>query len=250
MKNTYCQKCIFSQEATSHSPCEYDIPNNIKNIKNLSIKDNFYIIEDYTCLYGFGKDQYSIHKNNINHTQLKEIIKEKTELKSYLLLDARLITIDQLSQIINELSHLEIKPKKVSFIVSPENSDSFYRTIHKNLSCEKWTMHVFINDIPFNDCINIVLDTNLQTCNAWCVIFYDASRYIENGDIDKTINSIHKKLIIQQLSFHGVFESKDSLHKLCLNCHIYKLITSTLSNDILKGLSLEDNIILSSYETK
>jgi hypothetical protein len=236
---------------SSNNSCLFEIPEKLIN-KELDIKDNYYIINNYNCLYGFSKDQYKINEQELKDIDLKSLIFQKSALKYYLLIDARETGDEDLYELLNTINLLNNKPKRLSIIIDPSRSENFYQLLRNNISCEKWTIHVFINSIPFNDCINIILDTNLTTCNAWCVVFYDGSKF--NNNENKTlnlfnlINYLQDEIIIKQVTNFGFINSIESLHCLCLNCSLYKYLTSVVSNNILRAIKLTTDISLQTYE--
>lgn len=249
MSKTLCSKCVFGAEVTAEKSCEFDIPNRIHNKNMLSVVDNYYAIDNYNCLYGFSKSQYDLNKENLQNIDLRQHAIDHAKLKYYLLVDVRKLSMEDLEVLVNSINNLDIKPQKVSIICNPNEPDKTYQYLRKNINCPRWTAHLFIEDLPLNDCINTVLDTNLTGCNAWCVLFYDASQRSYPKDLNSIVNELHEKIIINQETAMGVINTTDSLHCLCLNCSAYKFITTTISNDILKGLSVsKEDIILSNYE--
>lgn len=245
MPNTNCEKCIFSNPVDSATKaCEFDIPEKIT--KEITISNGFNVIKDYKCLYGFGKEQA---KELPLETNVKNLILEKAQLKYYPIVDLRNLDKDSIRLAITELNNLEVKPAYISLIVDPNNPDYIYELIKNELICKKWKMHVQVDSISFNDCINLILDTNLAESKSWCVLFINYSKM--SGD-RITINGIVKQLqeifIIKQENFYGVTDDKNDLHLLCLNARLYKHLTSVLSNDILQGLSLMKEISLINYE--
>lgn len=255
MKKTYCNKCLFAKPVSSNSACEFKIPESILEVDNtrISIMDDYYTIENYNCLYGLSKNQYESNIDNIKDIDIKNIIIKKAELKYYLIIDARDVTENNFKILISSINELDIKPTKLSILINPEKSEEFYQLIRKKISCPKWTVHVFLKTLSFNDCINIVLDTNLPNCGAWCVLFLDGNKLHDNDNIninlENIVNYLHNKIIIQQTTHTGFINDNASLHALCLNCSLYKYLTSVVANDILKGISILNDIKLQNYET-
>jgi len=247
MTKTQCNKCMFGDVVSSDIPCEFNIPSKIKNIKNLTVTDNFYEIENYRCLYGFSKNQYNQHIENFKDIDIYKSIKEKTNIKYYLILDIRQISEDRIYEIIDEINNLEIKPKCLSIIINPKDPDAIYNYIRHNLSCNKWTIHVFIETLPLNDCVNIILDTNLANSESWCLLFLDANNL--NKNINDTINYMQDTFIVKQTNFYGI-KYDDSLHMMCLNCMVYKTLVSTVDRNILKAIESTPEIVLETYEIK
>lgn len=254
MTKTYCNKCIFSDTISSGSPCGFDITNILQQGgRQLSDVDNYYVINDYHCLYGFGKSQYEQYTKEFNDIDLTSMIAEKAALKYYLLIDARDVQDDLIPDLIEKINGLNISPKKISIIIGPDRSEEIYHIIKNNISCSKWTVHVFLYSLSFNDCINIVLDTNLSNSGAWCVLFYDGTKYKNNKnsilDLSSIIDYLHIKIIIEQKTNFGCQLSLDSLHGLCLNASVFKYLTSVISNNILDGLRVKSDIHLLSYDS-
>lgn len=247
MTKTRCNKCLFSDSASSEQPCKFDIPELLKNIKTISIVNDFYEIENYRCLYGFSSKQYEDHIEDLKDISIEDIILEKAMLKYYLIVDTRSASKDKISKIVDEINQLSIKPKRCSFILNPEAADQIYGYVKDNLRCNKWTTHIFIDGLSMNHCINIILDTNLLSSDAWCVLFLDANQLVDD-QVDKIINNLQTIFIIQQKNFYGVYSTKDSLHSLCLNCSVYKALTSTTDRDILKALAVTPEVILEKYD--
>jgi|688.fasta_scaffold96036_4 hypothetical protein len=250
MTQTNCNKCIFSQPVSEEPNCYFDIPNQIKQHKEIIVNNNYNIINNYNCLYGFSKNQYNANIQDLESIEISELVRKKANLKYYLLIDAREAKDSELPSIIDDINNSNIKPKKLSIIIDPNRSENFYQLLRKNISCEKWTIHVYINSISFNDCINIILDTNLSTCDSWCVLFYDGSKRQNNNptlNLTNITDYLHQKIIIQQSTNLG-FINDDSLHGLCLNCGLYKYLTSVVSNNILNGIKIMKDINLQPYE--
>jgi hypothetical protein len=245
MTKTQCNKCIFADTVSSNSPCEFHIPEKIKDIKNVSIIDDFYEIENYRCLYGFSKNQYDQNIDNLKDVDIRNLAKDKASLKYYLILDARQISKDQLYRIIDDIDKLDTKPTHLSIIISPNDPDPAYEYVRHNLSCRKWTIHVFIETLSLNDCINTILDTNLIASQSWCLLFIDANSL--DKKIQDVISFLQDNFIIKQKNFYGV-KYTDSLHMMCLNCMVYKTLVSTIDRDIIKSLESTTEITLETYE--
>lgn len=248
--NTKCEECIFSRSADSGEACEFGIIEAIEDKSKLSIKNNFYIINNYHCLYGFSKKQKILNQENldIHEIDIKKEIENRATIKYYLVIDARSASIIELKDLIVTINSLSIKPQKVSIIINGENNKEKYDIIRKNISVKKWTSHIFITSTSFNQSINIILDTNLATSESWCLLFYDFSQQNDFAtELPKLILKMHNNIIIQQKNLYGLTLKNNSLHGLCLNTSFYKFITSTMSNDILQGLSMKSDIILGNY---
>jgi len=247
MTKTQCSKCIFGDVASSDMPCEFNILTKIKDIKNLTVIDDYYEIENYRCLYGFSKNQYDQNIENLKDIDIYKLVKDKANIKYYMILDTRQISKDRIYEIINEINSLEFKPRYLSIIISPNDPDPIYDYVRHNLSCHKWTIHVFVETLSFNNCINIILDTNLVNSESWCLLFLDANNLDKN--INDIVNFMQDTFIVKQKSFYGI-KNDNSLHMMCLNCMVYKTLVSTVDRDILKSIESTPEIILETYEIK
>lgn len=247
MTKTNCNKCIFSKPASSENCCEFNIPNLIKNTKTLSIVDDFYQIDNYRCLYGFGIDQYKKNIDELKDIDLKEMVKQKASLKYCLIIDTRYISDDKFYDLINEINSLSIKPDTCSVIVHDNNPQLRYEYIRDNLSCKKWRLHVFVKELTFNNSINSILDTGLNDVDFWCLLFIEAHKHTNN--LNNIIYSLQNTFIIKQTNFFGMREKELSLHNLCLNRITYKSLVSLVNRDIIKSLQDTSEIILAEYES-
>jgi hypothetical protein len=84
--NTSCKNCLFSHEASSDSTCEFNIIDHIKENKTITIKDNFFHIENYLCQYGMSREIYEKNKDELEkqNIDIKEQIKKNAYIKYYL----------------------------------------------------------------------------------------------------------------------------------------------------------------------
>lgn len=246
MTKTQCNKCLFSGPVSSDHSCEFNIPDKIQNVKKLSIVNDFYEIENYRCLYGFGHDQYNKNLDTFKDIDLKDTIKEKANLKYCIIIDTRSITDDEFRIIINEINNLTIRPDTCSIITHDNNPQTRYEYIKDNLSCKKWKLHVLVKDMSFNDSINTILDTNLSDVDFWCLLFIEAHKH--NKNLDNIVNQLQNTFIIKQSNFFGMTDKVLDLHYLCLNRIVYRSLVSTIDRNIIKSIEITPEIVLEIYE--
>jgi hypothetical protein len=250
MANTNCEKCIFSAPATESDPplCEFDIPNKIN--KTISISNQYYTIENYKCLYGFGKEQFMANKE-LHNVDLKSMVIEKANLRHYMIIDLRSLSDELLVKAIIDINNIVIKPKCLSIIIDPESSDRLYSIIKNNLQCNKWKVHVMLESMSFNDCINLILDTNLQESNTWCVLFIEYEKFLQmqlSISISELVDKLQDIFIIRQDNFHGVKYEDSSLNLMCLNARLYKSLVSFIDSNILYSISQAKEVVLTKYD--
>lgn len=246
MTKTQCNKCMFSKPVSSQDPCEFHIPEKIKDTKTLSIVDDYYEIDNYRCLYGFGAEQYKKNIDSLNAVDLKAMIQEKASLKYCLLLDTRYISDEQFYALINEINNLSIKPDTCSIITHDNNPQIRYEHVKNNLFCKKWKLHVLVKDMSFNDSINIILDTGLTDVDFWCILFIEAHK--QNKSLNSIVEQLQSTFIIKQSNFFGMKNKTLDLHNLCLNRIVYKSLVSTIGRNIIKSIQITPEIILQEYE--
>lgn len=248
MTKTSCLKCIFSDTVESLQPCKFDIPAKIKNIKMLNIVDNYYEIENYKCLYGFSKNQFSLNSQYMENIDLLNLAKTRADIKYYLIVDTRQSSIDAIDTLIKNIESYEVLPKYLSIIVDPVHADAVYQIVRSKQLKYKWTIHAFVEELSFNDSINTILDTNLLSSESWCLLFVNLSKSNNTISLSKIILQMQNTFIIEQKGFHGMNMVDDDLNFLCLNCYVYKSIISTISRDILYGIKSTPEINLIKYE--
>lgn len=246
MTKTQCNKCMFSKPVSSQDPCEFHIPEKIKDTKTLSIVEDFYEIDNYRCLYGFGAEQYKQNMDSLSIIDIKEKIQEKASLKYCVLFDTRYISDEKFYILINEINSLSIKPDTCSIITHDNNPQARYEYIKDNLSCKKWKLHVLVKEMSFNDSINIILDTNLNDVDFWCILFIEAHKH--NKNLNNIVNQLQNTFIIKQSNFFGMTDKVLSLHNLCLNRIVYKTLVSTIHRDVIKSIQITPEIVLETYE--
>lgn len=246
MTKTQCNKCLFGGSVSSGNSCEFNIPDKIKNVKTLSIVDDFYEIENYRCLYGFGHDQYNKNLDTLKDIDLKNMIQEKAGLKYCIIVDTRYMPDNEFYTIIDEINNLTIKPDTCSIITHDNNPQSRYEYIKDNLSCKKWKLHVLVKDMSFNDSVNTILDTNLNDVDFWCILFIEGHKH--NKNLDNIVNQLQNTFIIKQSNFFGMTDTTLDLHNLCLNRIVYRSLVSTIDRNIIKSIQITPEIILETYE--
>ena len=246
--NTNCERCIFSDFASSSDPCKMNIIDQIKDIYNIEIKNKYFYIKDYRCKYGFDIDIYKEYKDKIGSLQdLENHLKQNNYIKYLLIikLDDKLLSyLDKICDIINSLY---IPPQFVCFFTLQNNETSKHiETISTKLNDNiKWKLNNFLFEQEFGDYISTIISTNFKKNDA-------PYFWINNGDItdkinenliniNKIINIIQPKaqaLIKNNLDWNGIFLSFDN----------YAEIVRAFGSNIIEGLSNLENKNLINYD--
>jgi hypothetical protein len=158
------------------------------NIKDIIIKDGFYYIKNYTCMYGFSHKQYENNKDTLKDIDLINYIKDKQSINYYLVIDCRDdYSIEDLCHNINQLS---IKPASVSILFYENEMTTVLKYLDKYLDRNiGWKSHNFLTrDITASSAIKSILDTNLKLLKPqylWINQAKDLKTIIENKIVEK-----------------------------------------------------------------
>lgn len=252
MKNTRCENCLFSDKASSDHPCEHMIIEHIRDRKKLSIENDFYIIENYTCKMGFSRQSLENNKDKYSIEDIKSQILQNACIKYYLLMDITSLDNKELSKVCQKIKELQIPPKYISFLIlnnSKGNSKGKIKTIEESkIQNTEWKSHGFIVQMNKMEAIHLALDTNLKKNNSQLLLFY-SPRDIDS--LDEDINEINTIVNIDQPNFHVLFKKgkEDSLDGLLMSFDSYSYAKGEDPN-ILKAISNLEGTIKLSYGTK
>lgn len=234
--NTNCEKCLFADYADSAEPCKLDILTQIQNYHKTKVsKNNFYIIENYGCRYGFDIDSYQKNKETIGSiTNLTEQLEKRAKIKYYLVI--KVTNEDLISNVCDSILSLSIKPRFVSFILyKSNNTKQIISDIQSKLdNIIEWKIHNFLEDQNLNDSISNIFDTN---ANKKDTIYFWINEDITNSLWNQEIININKIIYLYQPQCHGLFRNskKDGIF---LSFRLYKDMKTHLSSDIFKAFTL------------
>jgi hypothetical protein len=234
--NSGCEKCLFSDKASSEEPCKFNIINHIANSKSLKVIDDYYYIENYQCQYCLSKDFYLKNKEEFEGVDIMEQIKQKAYLKYYLIIDCDK-SVDT-KQLINKILDLGVSPKFVSFIVRDEDSVSgLVRELTKTETPFVWKVHaIAVQDMSFDDALKSVLDTNIKTCKSNYIWIRSYDQMIEDN---KEIETINYLVNIKQDSVSILCSSaSDTIHSCFLNTKDYEDLVTNVSTCLFKAISI------------
>ena len=249
MISTKCKECIYSDKISSNKPCSLNIIESIKASKKINVIDEYNVIENYQCRYGFSKKIYDENKQNIKDIDLINYIKHKNLIKYYLVIDFisdKNYCPNTLYESINALS---IKPEYISILIQQSNPqkliDNCNLFLDKSL---KWKIHNFLDeDMGIDNAIKVALDTNKvleKTQFLWINSASDMRYIIENNAIEK-INFIANILQPTCNFIRSSVLTSDYPNNLFLSKQTYSHIVKQIDSNLTKGiLSLKDTTIV------
>jgi hypothetical protein len=257
MGNTYCKGCVFSSptdaltyDYSENSHCKFDIPKYIKNIKTITVKDQYYYIENYICKYAFSENVLQ-QNANLDAKEIENIIIEKAKLKYYLIINiiGNKCSSSLLDMIIS-VNQLDIKPNMISVLIDTSlDKKEIFDTIQQNLDKKiKWKIHTFVDSIPLNDRFNIAAETTIQNSESSNIFLYDLAAKTTSISLNDMVNHVHYTRNVEQRVSYGFIEKPDNLSGLCLPISLYKSIITNIDRDIIKGINMVEEIKLDRYE--
>jgi len=249
MKNTLCENCLFSDHASSQSPCEHEVIKHIKDTKTLKIDNDFYVIENYMCKMGFSKKAFDSNSEKYSLEEIKQEILKNACIKYYLVMDITETNSEQLSNTCSKINELKIPPKYISFLIFSENSkDKIELLKESKITNVEWKAHSFIADVDKNNGLHLALDTNLKKNNSQLLLFYNID---DIDDLDQDVNEINTIVNIEQPAFHILKKNnkENTMDGLFLSFDSYEYAKSQ-NKDIIRAISDLENTIILNYGTK
>jgi hypothetical protein len=156
MKNTLCEKCYFSQKASSNKSCVFDIPNIIKDFHSIEIENDYIKINNYSCRYGFSKVKYQENIDKLSDLDMIEYVKKNNIVQYSLSLIVKDYNPEQICQKINQLS---ILPYYIT-IICYEKAESLHKILQSKEDYIPYKIHKFLEDISPPQALHIALETN------------------------------------------------------------------------------------------
>jgi hypothetical protein len=210
MKNTNCQKCIFSGSVDSPNSCEFDMINLLSDKKDITIENNYYYIRDYMCRYAYSKNsEYSPEqKQDI----IDYILANNFTLPYYLVIYSKDTVLT--SDIINTINSNNLCPGFVSFIFDHPNLglDSIKELDNFPDKKFKYKVHNLLqSDLKFETILSNVIETNLGSSNQKYIYF----KHIKDIKfLSSDILSIQKIIHIDQPSCDIITSNRYNISEL------------------------------------
>jgi hypothetical protein len=197
MSNTICEKCLFAQNISNPMPCSFSIPSLIKDIHNIVEKNNYFVINNYTCRYGFSKNIYQENIDKFNDTDMMEYVKQQNIVKYSLALITSNITF---KDTIENLNALSIKPEYITIICYGNGYDIHEMLQQKLPKFIKYKVQSFLENIPSPKALHVALETNKnKTGNLLWILDDESIAYVSKYD---SIQNINYMINVEQKSAH------------------------------------------------
>lgn len=253
-RSTDCSKCYFSSDVNSdQDSCKFKITESIKDKKDITVKNNYYYINNYVCKYGFAKDKMDDFVKDFPDVDLIEYIKDKNYIKYYLVIN----NLDGdlgLADICDKILKLTIKPTCVSILTRQESMPDAIKECSNILQeSMQWRLHNFFDmEIDFGVGSFTVLSTAKQMKISnfiWMLHDYQLQAMID----EKAIEQINYIVNIEQPEI-GILKSQhtsDMIGGLFMTNKNYEGLTGSISqviNIALDSFTSSENITIMNYD--
>jgi hypothetical protein len=244
MKNTNCEKCIFSDYFDSSEPCAVGIIEQIKDTKSLLTNDqNFYSVVNYLCPFAFSMDVYEKYKEEIGSIdELKKQLYLKSNPAYYMVI---FLDDTNLSIIAQDILDLPVKPKFVSFITyQNNNTENIINSFSALNDIIQWKLHNLLEDFKYQDSLSVVFDTN--PAKNTCQFFWVTSGSNHNLWY-KDILNINNIVTIKQPVAHALYRKPEDKDGLFMAFKSYEEIRHNINMDISLALEEIENPLIKYY---
>lgn len=187
--NTDCKKCAFHNSDSSW--CEFSIPEILTNTKYV-INDKNHMIDNYQCLYAFGKNTLETIKDETKDS-IKQKILERNKLSFSLIvsLDQCNTDSERLCEMLNEL---DFRPKNI--LCYGKNIEKKDVSCFNKNSPIPWKLNKIQSDIA--DTIALVSSVDTFANKNGTIGFLHISSQDLLSQLDDIINSIHINIVINR----------------------------------------------------
>lgn len=245
MKNTNCEKCIFSDYIDSSDPCVMGIIDQIKDSKSLITNDQkFYSIVNYLCPYAFSMKIYDENKEEIGSIDnLKRSLYLRNQISYYLII---FLEDNDPKDIVNHILELPIKPGFVSIITYEKNNTHTIIDCLRILDKKdiKWKLHNMLEKFDYQQSISVALDTNpMKNLNQFLWINSASSYNLWSRDI----LNINNTVMIKQPIASALYRNKENTDGLFISLKAYDEIRYEFTTDITSALKQVDNSLIKYY---
>lgn len=243
MINTKCKECMFA-DTNNETSCAKNIISKIESIKTITKdSDNFNIIENYACRYGFSKQIYDQYKNRWDPNDFESRLLDNSKVRYYLLLDCNEEDLN-FDSIVKHIPGLSIQPKAISFMFRNINYRPFnmeyqnfllenYKDIH-------WKAHNFLENMSLEYSIDHILSTNAKNNNTSIFLVYNAKDLMS---LDNDIQTINNNIVLYQYPMIAMIDNNNnSLYRLAMSFENYK-VAKSLGANLIPVLTQETSII-------
>ena len=239
---TDCSRCHFSSPVNEKNNCEFNIINSIKDIKEVTEKNGYYYVNNYSCAYAFPKDKINELLEPFPDLDVIEYSKYRRYVKYYLIIN-NMDSKEEINHICEQINKLTIKPQAISILVKSTDMVSLIEECNEKIDHVDdmvWRLHNFKNkDISEPMAVHTVLSTSshLKKCHfIWSLNDTDLL-YSTDNKLIENINFIAN--VIQPPV--GILKSKKSNNyhsNIFITKSNYQNLISQLSQDIDKAIQM------------
>lgn len=244
MLNTNCERCLFAKPGTDGNlgECSQNIIKSIKNLKVITQENNYNVIQEYACRYGFSKDTYDAYQNHLKDLDLMEHINKNAQCRYYLIIDINMT--NNLQKIIEIINGMHIKPSFVSFMFR-DTSIKFTEQDKQELTTSakfEWKAHNFVHNMDLQEGIDHILSTNMQNNHGSHFLVYNS---LDIDQLIPDITVIHNNLILYQIPHIAMIRDKNftTLYGLFMAFDNYK-VAKSIGPSLLDILKNESQILI------
>jgi hypothetical protein len=197
MKNTNCKNCLYSKPAADKNSCYFNIIEKIRDFKNITIEDNYYVIKDYLCRYGFAKNTYEANKDLLKDTDIERNILDRMKFRYYLVVDCRNADGQNPEKTINLINQSINKPVYLSIILNNDIEAKLYINELEKITDRNYgyKIHCLFEKGDISDAVSMLIDTNLRKNNSQYLWIMEEQQL---SDIDSHIASIQDIIYVYQ----------------------------------------------------
>ena len=245
MISTKCSECMFASPILDPSSrsCSKNIIDQVSNIKKIT-KDsnNFNIIENYACRYGFSKKIYDENKENLENNNFDQMLSNNSKMRYHLILDMELN--NDIDHIIKEIKELDILPRYVSFMFRNKETQTFIPNKHTSLLNSinqdfDWKIHNFLEKLDLEHSIDHILSTNFKNNNTSHFLVYSSNNV---HSLNSEVSTINNTIMLYQKSFIAMLKNSSSLYGLLMSFDNYK-VAKSIDRSLLSAISTEPDSI-------
>jgi hypothetical protein len=244
MRNTNCEKCIFSDFSDSSEPCAVGIIEQIKDSKSLVVNNKkFYSISNYLCPFAFSVDVYQKHKEEIGSIDdLKKHLFLKAQPKYYMVIFLGDI---EPSVIVQKILDLTVRPGFISIVTyQNNNTENIIKEFSALDHTIQWKLHNILEDFDYQDSLSVVLDTNPVKNNYQFLWVNDG---FSNNEWHKDIVSISEIVSIKQPVAHALYRKPKDRDGLFISFNAYEEIRHNINTNIYLALEQTENQLITYY---
>lgn len=244
MINTNCKKCIFSGKYSSKTSCELGIIDYIKDKKQITVKNDYNYIHNYSCSYAMDRDFYEKYiEDKIGSHSIYDMVIINRAINYYMIVN--LEKSKNLQKICDKINKLSIKPKRLS-IYSQEFLDT---SILKSLKVMHWKVHRYVEVESFDSMIYGSMSTFNK--NDIKYIWTVSENFILSSDIEKNIQNINTITNIDQDDNCNALTSQhtdNEVDGLFITLENYQNLTHKFNQSILHCINNFPNFVLGYYD--